>query len=1054
MNTRVSISRLVATTFVMTLALLIGAGPGAGQTGDPIDFDQDGVAAGDNCPLVFNPNQEDQDLDGAGDLCDNCPLDLNAKQEDEDLDGVGDVCDNCVLTANPDQADADLDGEGDACDASGGGTAKDMQITIEQTPEDPAPGDTIVVQAIAFDPSGITRVEIWADLTPVKTCLDTDTCRWITTLLEGLPGPSLGARAFNAVNDVGLEGTLPPEASDVDPVFFEDDDGDGRLNLVDNCRTVPNADQGDWDADDVGDACDQCDPFIACGDVPHVPASPEYMCRERDTGLIPFFEGGLYYYERRFLDVGDRYGPLLYHTIGPNGCGCYNSDSNTDAGNWRGTGEGEYLEKGVVITETVENTIFPGGPFGDVCRSLSDCQVSFEDRCIDDTHLLEYFCTENGVQSEVVDCAALSDAVGCFQGVCDRDSDDDGLANRLDNCPYDRNPGQEDRDGDGVGDACDNCADDSNPGQEDTDEDDRGDVCDNCPDLENTGQEDWDADDQGDACDCEDGFRGAYELGADCGGICGGDCPACIPIILNGDPEDKIDIVFVGDEEYRFDTAGFLQAAEGLILFGYFGATEILDNRCKFNFYYYNNGRGDYEPICERFDLPPQYHEDCSFADSTAIIYQSEARACASIPEFSVRAGSFRVAVHEAGHAFFDAADEYCCDGGYGESSEPFANVFETEASCRARSTNPDGCFNFCPERKCDWGWTFPTECWAYAAENGLDAALCDGLCSPNWGTYREADSDGDGRFDIVERCVNGGDGWWKSDPDTCYMTTGNQFESDDQARVLARLAEYPECTNPGEEEPVLGSSLALFRAAASSEGGGDARKAVILDYKIKEDVITLLSSKIVYNIPPNHPKRRGDFRIRELSRSGEVLRTIFRDDPRQFEVFDEQGNPSRKVGDDVDFTVVLPFPDRLAAVEIRSEETGSLLHAADLSDLVQGFCGENPRDPQCLAYEEEAGALLKDLKSFFWDSVRDGSLDGTASWRGLRLLQVFAVGYRVDRAVDAYEDGQTEAACANLDWAYVRADGVSRPSDFVEGPAAAELAERIREIQGILGCT
>ena len=50
------------------------------------------------------------------DRLDNCPLTFNPDQADADLDGVGDACDNCRTTPNPDQADADLDGVGDVCE--------------------------------------------------------------------------------------------------------------------------------------------------------------------------------------------------------------------------------------------------------------------------------------------------------------------------------------------------------------------------------------------------------------------------------------------------------------------------------------------------------------------------------------------------------------------------------------------------------------------------------------------------------------------------------------------------------------------------------------------------------------------------------------------------------------------------------------------------------------------------------------------------------------------------------------------------------------------------
>ena len=82
-----------------------------------IDPDEDEIPHDeDNCPYIYNPDQEDSDDDERGNICDNCPDDSNPDQENSDGDGFGDVCDNCPSVYNPFQKDRNGDGVGNACD--------------------------------------------------------------------------------------------------------------------------------------------------------------------------------------------------------------------------------------------------------------------------------------------------------------------------------------------------------------------------------------------------------------------------------------------------------------------------------------------------------------------------------------------------------------------------------------------------------------------------------------------------------------------------------------------------------------------------------------------------------------------------------------------------------------------------------------------------------------------------------------------------------------------------------------------------------------------------
>jgi len=57
------------------------------------DTDHDNICATeDNCPDVYNPDQEDADRDAVGDVCDNCVDAWNPTQGDSNDDGIGDAC--------------------------------------------------------------------------------------------------------------------------------------------------------------------------------------------------------------------------------------------------------------------------------------------------------------------------------------------------------------------------------------------------------------------------------------------------------------------------------------------------------------------------------------------------------------------------------------------------------------------------------------------------------------------------------------------------------------------------------------------------------------------------------------------------------------------------------------------------------------------------------------------------------------------------------------------------------------------------------------------------
>ncbi|MBI5507865.1 MAG: thrombospondin type 3 repeat-containing protein [Deltaproteobacteria bacterium] len=191
----------------------------------PKDADQDGVLDdSDNCPLVANADQADQDQNGRGDAC------QVGSDPDEDGDGVADSLDNCRTRANPDQADADADGVGDACD------------TVN-----PADGDGDgVLDAQDNCPSTANPGQLDQDGDALGDVCDPDQDG------DGAANASDNCPVLANADQVDTNGDGVGDACETDA------DGDLRIDDLDNCPAIANPAQLDTDADGKGDVCDNC----------------------------------------------------------------------------------------------------------------------------------------------------------------------------------------------------------------------------------------------------------------------------------------------------------------------------------------------------------------------------------------------------------------------------------------------------------------------------------------------------------------------------------------------------------------------------------------------------------------------------------------------------------------------------------------------------------------------------------------------------------------------------------------------------------------------------
>ncbi|QQR81471.1 MAG: thrombospondin type 3 repeat-containing protein [Deltaproteobacteria bacterium] len=231
---------------------------------ESIDEDQDGIGNGrDNCPLIANPLQQNLDQDRLGDLCDpdrdndglndvdELRLGSNPVQTDSDQDSLIDGLDNCPVLSNLNQADNDQDHTGDLCDLDddndGIADTLDNCLLVSNSDQADANRDRIGDECTNDDDG--------------DEILDAqDNCRLMTNHDQlDFDRDGLGNVCDPDSDNDGLtdddENGLGRDHMQTNPLAT-DTDSDGILDNRDNCPTISNVRQEDADHDGDGDACD------------------------------------------------------------------------------------------------------------------------------------------------------------------------------------------------------------------------------------------------------------------------------------------------------------------------------------------------------------------------------------------------------------------------------------------------------------------------------------------------------------------------------------------------------------------------------------------------------------------------------------------------------------------------------------------------------------------------------------------------------------------------------------------------------------------------------
>lgn len=186
------------------------------------DGDFDGIADyRDNCPSIYNPDQQDTDGDGEGDVCDG----------DDDNDGVLDVNDNCVIDSNPDQLDTDGDGIGDVCDPSPGVAPFIISCDADGNEKNAfCPGEGVWVKGSGFSPG--TEYKIWIQEDPVNEGDALDTGEDPSGSQESITTDSTDSTGvFNLISIWSIPPDEPVTHQEYDIVFDKQGDANtGKYN--------------------------------------------------------------------------------------------------------------------------------------------------------------------------------------------------------------------------------------------------------------------------------------------------------------------------------------------------------------------------------------------------------------------------------------------------------------------------------------------------------------------------------------------------------------------------------------------------------------------------------------------------------------------------------------------------------------------------------------------------------------------------------------------------------------------------------------------------------
>lgn len=375
--------------------------------------------------------------------------------------------------------------------------------------------------------------------------------------------------------------------------------------------------------------------------------------------------------------------------------------------------------------------------------------------------------------------------------------------------------------------------------------------------------------------------------------ICTDAAAVCQPLPghTNGDSAERIDLVFVMDEDYNDNLAAFLVDAQNKVNDRLGGVSPVDTNLDMFNFYYTELegdviGSGDDRNCGRTSSLPDNLLTQCSFADAVVVLHTDSFGDCKStsggVSIFSAEGNTDRSFIHEGGHGLFGLKDEYDSDRSNGVCNWTTytgggipSNIWATETECRDDALNQswdaDECYMFTP---CQGDW------WKLG-----DSTLADNDAKYNDNNYEFIMHDGtffsNGFGAAAERRVN----WVFDQLNSTTTSTADSSESHE--------------------------------------------KSIILNLNISENGLQLLETDYVVSESPNYLPENKEFEAKVFSNNGSLLGNFSFNDPRLLDAESDYSGPFTL--DAVDFKLILPLSNTIEKAEIIEESTGKLVATASL---------------------------------------------------------------------------------------------------------------------------